>query len=256
MKSRNQPHFRNQNGFTLVELVMVIILLGVLASATTQFLVIGVNTYKDIAGRFALIDNARFAIERLNRELRNALPNSVRTTNGNTCIEFVPIRASGTYIDLPIAPGLANNSGTIVTPTNYSWQAGDKLALYVTTPQDAYGSSTKVFAFNSITDLGANSASLSFNSLVQYSDPSPNQRFYITNTDTRWCVQGNTLVRSQPATGTKILMAQGIEQNGLPPFSVTPPNLSRNSLTILELRFINSDEQVIFHNEIQTPNQP
>ena len=253
----SKAHLSTSKGFTLIELVIVIILLGVLASATTQFIVIGINIYQDSSGRIELVDNARFAIERLNREVRGALPNSPRTRDSGRCLEFKPVRASGTYIDLVVAPAIAVDTSTVVTPTDYTWQSGDALAIYVLSPTDAYTSVGKIFDLSSATDIGNHSTELKFYAASQFASHSPSRRFYIINNTVSWCVEGNNLIRRQLAgSGPGVLMAQGIEQAGIVPFKVEPANLTRNALTTLELRFTQRDEEVIFHNEIQTPNQP
>lgn len=65
-------------GFTLIELVMVILLLGVMVTFSSQFIGIGTQIYGDASSREQLMSDARFAMERLNRELRDAVPGSVR----------------------------------------------------------------------------------------------------------------------------------------------------------------------------------
>ncbi|MGL5286554.1 MAG: PilW family protein, partial [Aeromonas sp.] len=65
-------------GFTLIELVMVVLLLGILATFSTQFVSISTRIYGDASAREQLMSDARFALERLNRELRDAVPGSVR----------------------------------------------------------------------------------------------------------------------------------------------------------------------------------
>ena len=66
-----------EKGFTLVELVTVIVILGVLAVSTTSFIQFGTKSYTDAVDREEITSTARFVIERLNREVRNSLPNSV-----------------------------------------------------------------------------------------------------------------------------------------------------------------------------------
>ena len=89
-----------ESGFTLLELIIVIILLGVMAVGITGFITLSTQTYLNVTERDELLASARFAVERLNREVRNALPNSLRVkTNVDTnkqCLEFIPIQASTT----------------------------------------------------------------------------------------------------------------------------------------------------------------
>lgn len=87
---------RGNRGFTLVELVMVILLLGIMATFTSQFIGIGTQIYGDASSRELLMSDARFAMERLNRELRDAVPGSERieTTGGTwgdtgACLRFL-----------------------------------------------------------------------------------------------------------------------------------------------------------------------
>ncbi|MCV5497529.1 type II secretion system GspH family protein, partial [Escherichia coli] len=88
---------RGNRGFTLVELVMVILLLGIMVTFTSQFIGIGTQIYGDASSREQLMSDARFAMERLNRELRDAVPGSERieTTGGTwddtgACLRFWP----------------------------------------------------------------------------------------------------------------------------------------------------------------------
>ena len=110
-KSANQKYdlvrSAKMSGFTLLELVLVIMLLGILAAGLCVLLTLTTQSYINISARDALLANARFAVERLNREIRNAVPNSVRVVNFQNfiqCIEFVPIIASSTYVDIPVLP--------------------------------------------------------------------------------------------------------------------------------------------------------
>ena len=90
-----------QCGFTLIELIVVIVLLGILGFGTTQFIINSSQSYVDTARRERQGSAARTAIEKMSRELRNALPNSVRTSAGNSCIEFVPVLGGSIYTSLP-----------------------------------------------------------------------------------------------------------------------------------------------------------
>jgi len=85
-----------QRGFTLVELIIVIVLTGILAGVVTVFFMPAVDAYFASQRRAALADKADTMVRRLAREIRAAVPNSVRN-HGQQCIEFVPTKAGGRY---------------------------------------------------------------------------------------------------------------------------------------------------------------
>lgn len=92
---------RKSNGFTLVELIAVIVITGIIASMVAVFIVKPVEGYVDAIRRAELSDTADETLRRAAREIRLALPNSLRvTSSGNTnYIEFIPTSAGGRYTD-------------------------------------------------------------------------------------------------------------------------------------------------------------
>jgi MSHA biogenesis protein MshO len=90
---------KRQAGFTLIESVMVIVITGILAGMVAVFIKAPVDSYFDMARRAELTDIADTATRRIARDLRLALPNSVRpsTSGDDHCIEFIPTKAGGRY---------------------------------------------------------------------------------------------------------------------------------------------------------------
>ena len=72
-------------GFTLIELIVVIAISGVIAAILGTFLVRPIQGYEAQARRAGLVDQAESALRRMQRDIRAALPNSVRirTPGGN-----------------------------------------------------------------------------------------------------------------------------------------------------------------------------
>jgi MSHA biogenesis protein MshO len=85
-------------GVTLIELAITIALVGILGALIVNF-VQPVRSYIDSSRRAALADAADIALRRMGRDLRLALPNSVRVTNSGTVyyIELLLVRTGGRY---------------------------------------------------------------------------------------------------------------------------------------------------------------
>lgn len=91
-----------QRGFTLVEMIMVIVITGIIGGIVAVFLRAPIQQYTDVARRADISDTADTALRRISRDLRLALPNSVRVAGDcggeNACsIEFLPTVDGGRY---------------------------------------------------------------------------------------------------------------------------------------------------------------
>jgi MSHA biogenesis protein MshO len=84
-------------GFTLLELVIVIVLIGITAVFGTRFIADMATGYTGNAERARALAGARFALERVKRELSLAYSPSVSLSDNNHCVAFVPVVASGRY---------------------------------------------------------------------------------------------------------------------------------------------------------------
>ncbi|WP_296001051.1 prepilin-type N-terminal cleavage/methylation domain-containing protein [Rugamonas sp.] len=94
---------RGQRGFTLVEMIIVMVITSVIAGTMVLFIRAPVQNYVDSAARADMSDVAELAMRRLSRELRRALPNSLRVLPdgaGGYLLEFIPTTAGGRYLSV------------------------------------------------------------------------------------------------------------------------------------------------------------
>ena len=90
---------KNHKGFTLVEMIMVIVITGIIGSMVAVFLKAPIDQYVDVARRAELTDIADTAVRRMARDIRVAAPNSVRIAGCGAvpCVEFLPTKDGGRY---------------------------------------------------------------------------------------------------------------------------------------------------------------
>lgn len=118
-----------QRGFTLVELVMVIVIMGVIGGMVSVFMKSPIDAYFDSARRATLTDVADTAARRIARDVRKALPNSVRTPAAG-CLEFIPTKTGGRYRTEEIAAGDGTELNFVSADTRFN-MFGSNTALPV-----------------------------------------------------------------------------------------------------------------------------
>ena len=99
-----------QRGFTLVELIMVIVIMGVVGSMMSVFIKSPIDAYFASARRAEMTDVADTTMRRMSRDLKTAVPNTVRTPactvpDSCQCIEFIPSKTGGRYRASKMPPG-------------------------------------------------------------------------------------------------------------------------------------------------------
>ncbi len=197
---------RTDAGFTLIELIIVIIISGVLSIVVMQFITAPIDVYVDQSRRARLVDQAQALTQRLAQDVRLAVPNSIRVGCGGSCVELMRAVTGGRYRQLPpgdplsFIPGDADSTFEVLGSLNHTATVGtsaDPTAC-------AGGTASCVVVYNtgfSGTDLwrGDNRATLvSVNpgppvtlefdnsqfasGQTAFPAESPGQRFYLTDT--------------------------------------------------------------------------
>ncbi|MBI3898108.1 MAG: prepilin-type N-terminal cleavage/methylation domain-containing protein [Gammaproteobacteria bacterium] len=239
-RDRRQEN-KQYHGFSLVELIVVITITGIIAAVVGMFLVRPIEGFEAQVRRAELVDTAESALRRMQREIRSAVPNSIRIVNeggGNgRVIELLPALDGGRYRENPPGNAAARlNFNT--TDTDFDMEGN---LLCTTNPAitgacgtytnywlviynlgqagaDAYAG-TDVITFGRTLTITSNGAADGVSDHINISGPgfdfafrSPNQRFFIvqspisyvcnTATQTLTRYQGYTLTAAQTSIDT------------------------------------------------------
>src|SRR3989337_2976575 len=140
-------------GFTLIELVMVTVVLGILATVTVPLLVNSFRAYETNQTNLVTLSKLRYATERMAREIRE-----VRYAGGNyaivmgaTTLQFTKSDAAGTVVTI-------NGAAPPLAPLQYSAPA---MTATLTDQVAAGGLQFEYFDINN-NDVGVTTANVAY----------------------------------------------------------------------------------------------
>lgn len=268
-------------GFTLVEAVIVIGITGILAAIVAVFIVRPVEGYVDAARRAEMTDTADTALRRIARDLRLALPNSVRTS-GNQALEFLLTRDGGRY--RAAAPdGGAFDILDFNDPGDQAFEVLGRTMTFEPTTltnqneiviynlgipgADAYEGNTDS-THNRRTYAGAAGtvSTIQIASSRAFPADSPSHRFQVVETPVSYICNltdgtltrywGYTITSAQnvpPAPASSALLARNVSACV---FTYAPGFTARNGLVTLRLSITEAGETVTLYHEVHVSNVP
>lgn len=110
-------YLRNPRGFTLIEIILAIILLGIVGVFSTQFITSITQSAQQTTSQKGLVDDAKLAMEYILREVRVASENNndITYSSSATTTSITFDKFNGYTVD------------TNATAINYSWDSTTKI---------------------------------------------------------------------------------------------------------------------------------
>jgi len=192
---------RAARGFTLVEAIVVIVIIGIIGAIVAVFIKAPIQGYGDTVARAEAGEEADLALRRMAREIRLALPNSVRVNDDGSAIEFLLTRTGGRY--LAVEDGAtggkpldfvdaANKEFDVVGGLRSAVAKGDYVVVYNLgtsadmAPANAYGLAAADRNIARVSeDVGENGTTIKLDDNPFARDdpmPSPGRRFQVVST--------------------------------------------------------------------------
>lgn len=274
-------------GFTLIEAIVSIAILGILGGLVAMFIGKPIQGYFDASRRAALTDQADAALRRITRDLRLALPNSLRVVNvgGINYIEFIATVSGGRYR----ADADGSTGGNVLSftnpaalsfdvlgamPTNPPIAVNDFIVVYNlgtgNAPADAYSGGNRAL----IQGVAGNTLMLATNPFALQAPPlpSPVARFQVVpattqavtyacadtltpaaNLTLRWNYGFTVAQGAPPASGETAILAGGANCA----VEYAPNASGRNGLLLINLTLSDaSGERVSLAQQIRIDNTP
>ncbi|MEW6186279.1 MAG: prepilin-type N-terminal cleavage/methylation domain-containing protein [Thermodesulfobacteriota bacterium] len=111
-------------GFTVIEMIISIVLLGILGAYTFSFLGNSMGAYVRVRDHKILYDEARLALRRMADEIQDGDRSAAITVTPNTSISFTKSHPSATVITYTLSGGVLNRvSGGITNSLTGNVQA-------------------------------------------------------------------------------------------------------------------------------------
>ena len=282
---------RSQRGVTLVELVVTIVVSSIVVAFMAMFIVTPMNAYSAQARRAELVDDADSTLRFMGRDLRAALPNSVRvsTSGAVTALEILvtvdgaryrdsgPLTNAAQELDFTAADA-AFATTVPFTQLTLPWSStASYLSIYnVGVPgADAYSMSNVITPAGTTITIAvgstANENLVTMSPAFKFAYGSPGKRVYLVSGPVTYLCDttAGTLTRytGYSISSTQMSSAAALATAGAASatvasdvaacqFTYSSGTAHRNALATLALQLARAGESVQLLQEVQMGNAP
>ncbi len=271
-------------GFTLIELIIVIVIVGILSALGGLLIINQIESYVGMSRRAQLVDEAESALRRMQRDIRAAVPNSIEIDDNNKSVTFLHTVGGGRYrtkcpssmSNCPHNQTLEFNQtdnkfsiiGRLLEDSMQKLENGT-LVIYNTgyPPADAYSANNNTAKIIGVDyDQGLqDSSNFTISRNEKFFVSSPYKRFQIIDKEVCYAQKGRNLFRyeSQNITdpnsiscdelGEGALLAKHVK-NAI--FNYYPGSYTRSGLLTLELTLSDEGETISLLHQVHVLNCP
>lgn len=210
-------------GFTLVELIATMVILGIISVMTSKFIVNGFSFYVDATNIQKISTTANFVAEKMEKLIENSVPNSIVISETGKSITFVPIKGALGYTYIPKNPLSAFDSKPVLYAVTTAFDSSNiKKGAYVAF--NNYGSNEEYYEVLDVTvnDNVDNVTAVKIDaSSKKFTPGSERGRLYFVDGQNRYITVKLEMENSQlviiehngnedEATGTKNILARDV----------------------------------------------
>jgi MSHA biogenesis protein MshO len=267
-----QPSARKyaQHGFTLVEMIVVMVIVGILAALGGMFIARPIEGFLDLSRRATLVDAADNALRRMQRDIRQALPNSVRITPNGRCLELLHTVDGGRY--RAEGPGnvldfttIDSDGFDVLGTLDAAPAAGQSLVVYNLASAGLQGNA---YSGDNLTGIDTNTSTATFiqpDPPIRFPFASPFQRFFLVDGPISYVFNAGAGTLERHA-GYAIAAAQSASPTNSPAvmarhvtgcvFRYDPGTPWRAGLVTMQLTLADAGETITLLHQVHVENAP
>jgi len=285
---------KTQRGFTLIELVMVITIMGIVAAILGPFLAQPFRAYQALSRRTELVSKLNSTMDQMIKDINLAVPNSVREDGANgvggTTLEMMNVQAFGRYRysddendATALTPAKSDDSFNVLGVITANL-AGSRIIINNVDSTDLYnfavaapntnGVITTVTARTRVAagTVNPNAAGTETNITLPafnfdlLGTGSPSKRVYFSDTAVRYVcdLNGGTINRIstyQPRQNIGDALpanttALVVDNVSACSFAYDPGAAQRSGIVTIDIQLTNQGESVRLIQQVQVPNAP